>query len=477
MVQENFLWGGALAAHQFEGGWNADGKGPSVIDVMTAGAHGVPRKNTETIEPDTFYPNHEAIDFYHHYKEDIALFAEMGLKCLRTSIAWSRIFPNGDEEEPNEAGLAFYDKVFDELFAHGIEPVITLSHFEMPLHLAQACGGFRNRKVIDFFARFAETVFTRFKDKVTYWMTFNEINNQMDTDNPLFLWTNSGVKVAEGENSREVMFQVAHHELVASAKAVIIGKKINPDFQIGCMISHVPIYPYSCDPADIVAAQETMHQRFFFSDVHVRGTYPSYALKEFAREGYHIEMPAEDAAILREGTVDYVGFSYYMSTVVKHGVNHQSTDNVNGGLANSVENPYIQSSDWGWSIDPTGLRYTLNHLYERYQLPFFFVENGFGAIDQPETDGTIHDQERINYLRAHIEAWQKAVDYDGVDLIGYTPWGIIDLVSFTTGEMKKRYGMIYVDRDNAGHGTMARSKKDSFDWYQRVIATNGESLD
>ncbi|WP_312540984.1 6-phospho-beta-glucosidase [Enterococcus sp.] len=477
MVQENFLWGGALAAHQFEGGWNADGKGPSVIDVMTAGAHGVPREIHERIEPDTFYPNHEAIDFYHHYKEDIALFAEMGLKCLRTSIAWSRIFPNGDEEEPNEAGLAFYDNVFDELLKQGIEPVITLSHFEMPLHLAKEYGGFRNRKVIDFFAHFAETVFTRFKDKVTYWMTFNEINNQMDTDNPLFLWTNSGVKVADGENPREVMFQVAHHELVASAKAVTIGKKINPKFQIGCMISHVPIYPYSCDPADIVAAQETMHQRFFFSDVHVRGAYPSYALKEFAREGYHIEMPAEDAAILREGTVDYVGFSYYMSTVVKHGVNHQSTDNVNGGLANSVENPYIQSSDWGWSIDPDGLRYTLNNLYERYQLPLFIVENGFGAIDQPAADGAIHDQERINYLRAHIEALQKAVDYDGVALIGYTLWGIIDLVSFTTGEMKKRYGMIYVDRDNAGHGTMARSKKDSFDWYQRVIATNGESLD
>ncbi|WP_430612618.1 6-phospho-beta-glucosidase [Enterococcus sp. DIV0876] len=476
MVQPNFLWGGALAAHQFEGGWNADGKGPSVIDVMTAGAHGVPREITETIESDTFYPNHEAIDFYHHYKEDIALFAEMGLKCLRTSIAWSRIFPKGDETEPNEAGLAFYDDVFDELLKYGIEPVITLSHFEMPLHLAKNYGGFRNRQVIDFFAHFAETVFDRYKEKVSYWMTFNEINNQMDTENPLFLWTNSGVKVADDEDPREVMFQVAHHELVASAKAVIAGKKINPEFQIGCMISHVPIYPYSCDPADVMAAEEAMHQRFFFSDIHVRGYYPTYALKEFERKGYTIQMDPLDADILRQGTVDYIGFSYYMSTVVKCGVNHQTDAIVNGGLANSVENPYIKSSDWGWAIDPIGLRYTLNNLYERYQLPLFIVENGFGAVDHPEADGTIHDQERINYLRAHIEQLQKAVDYDGVELLGYTPWGIIDLVSFTTGEMKKRYGMIYVDRDNTGRGTMARSKKDSFEWYKQVIATNGDIL-
>ncbi|MFC0234160.1 6-phospho-beta-glucosidase [Vagococcus entomophilus] len=476
-MKKDFLWGGALAAHQFEGGWNADGKGPSVIDVMTAGAHGVPREITETIEKDKFYPNQEAIDFYHRYKEDVALFAEMGLKCLRTSIAWTRIFPNGDEATPNEAGLQFYDDLFDELLTHGIEPVITLSHFEMPLHLAKEYGGFRNRKVIDFFAKFAETCFMRYKDKVKYWMTFNEINNQMDTNNPIFLWTNSGVLVKEGERPKEVMYQVAHNELVASAKAVIIGKKINPDFQIGCMVSHVPIYPYSCNPKDIMAAEEAMHQRFFFADIHVRGVYPNYALKEFEREGYQLEIQEEDLQILKQGTVDYIGFSYYMSTVVKADKEQDNLgDVVNGGLSNSVDNPYIETSDWGWAIDPEGLRYALNRLYDRYQLPLFIVENGFGAIDVLEENHQIHDQNRIDYLSKHIESFMKAVDYDGVELMGYTPWGIIDLVSFTTGEMKKRYGMIYVDRDNEGKGSMKRYKKDSFDWYQQVIESNGESV-
>ncbi|WCL59392.1 6-phospho-beta-glucosidase BglA [Bacillus safensis] len=476
-LPKDFLWGGALAAHQFEGGWNEAGKGPSVVDVMTAGAHGVPRQITETIEEDKFYPNHEAIDFYHRYKEDIAMFAEMGLKCLRTSIGWSRIFPKGDEAEPNEAGLQFYDDVFNELLKHGIEPVITLSHFEMPLHLAREYGGFRSRKVAEYFTKFAEVCFNRYKDKVTYWMTFNEINNKMDVNNPLFLWTNSGVSVKEGENAKEVMYQAGHHELLASAWAVAKGKEINPDFQIGAMVSHVPIYPYSSNPEDVMLAEEYMRQRYFFPDVQVRGYYPSYALKEFEREGYHIPFEEGDEESLRKGKVDYLGFSYYMSTTVKSDtVSDHNGDIVNGALPHGVDNPYIKSSDWGWSIDPTGLRYTLNRFYDRYQIPLFIVENGFGAIDQVEEDGSIHDPERIQYLASHIEALKKAIEYDGVDLIGYTPWGIIDIVSFTTGEMKKRYGMIYVDRDNEGNGSMKRLKKDSFTWYQNVIATNGEEV-
>jgi len=476
-LPKDFLWGGALAAHQFEGGWNAGGKGPSVVDVLTAGEHGVARKITDTIEENEFYPNHEAIDFYHHYKEDIALFAEMGLKCLRTSIGWSRIFPKGDEATPNEEGLQFYDNVFDELLSNGIEPVITLSHFEMPLHLAREYGGFRNRKVVDYFVKFAEVVFNRYKDKVKYWMTFNEINNQMDVDNPLFLWTNSGVTIKDGENPKEVMYQTGHHELIASALAVSAGKKINPEFQIGAMVSHVPIYPFSSNPEDIMLAEEEMRQRYFFPDVHVRGVYPKYALKEFEREGYNIKFEEGDDEILRNGTVDYLGFSYYMSTTVKSDVVNDNTGNiVNGALRNGVENPYIKSSDWGWAIDPTGLRYTLNRFYDRYQIPLFIVENGFGAIDTISEDGSIHDPERIQYLKSHIEALEKAVEYDGVDLIGYTPWGIIDIVSFTTGEMKKRYGMIYVDRDNEGNGSMKRFKKESFNWYKKVIETNGEVL-
>jgi 6-phospho-beta-glucosidase len=474
---DDFLWGGAVAAHQFEGGWDAGGKGPNVTDVLTAGAHGVPRRLTDTIEVDTYYPNHIGVDFYNHYREDIALFAEMGLKCFRTSISWARIFPKGDETEPNEEGLAFYDAVFDELLKHNIEPVITLSHFELPLHLAREYGGFRNRKLVDFFARFAEVCFTRYQHKVKYWMTFNEINNQMDTDNWLFLWTNSGVLVGPDENAREVMFQTGHHELLASAKAVAIGHAINPALRIGAMVSHIPIYPFSCHPDDVMAAEVAMRQRWFFPDVQARGAYPTYALKEFEREGYNIVREPGDDAILAAGTVDYMGFSYYMSATVQANAVPVQTSAIGAGAGrNSVPNPHIKSSEWGWPIDPEGLRYTLNIFNDRYQLPMFIVENGFGDIDVIQPDGTIDDQPRIDYLKAHIEAIRTAVTEDGVDLMGYTPWGIIDLISFTTGEMKKRYGMIHVDRDNEGNGTLARTRKKSFQWYQQVIASNGADV-
>ena len=475
---KDFLWGGALAAHQFEGGWDQGGKGPSVADVMTAGAAGKPREITKTVEEGKFYPNHEAIDFYNRYKEDVALFAEMGLNSLRTSINWTRIFPKGDEAEPNEAGLQFYDDLFDELLKNGIEPVITLTHFEMPLHLAQTYGGFRNRKVVDLFVKFAEVVFERYKNKVKYWMTFNEINNMMDYTNPIFLWTNVGVQVEEGENAKEVMYTAAHHVLLASALSVKIGREINPDFQIGAMVSHVPVYPLTAHPKDVMLAEESMHLRYFFPDVQVRGYYPNYTLKEFERDGLNIPIQEADAEILAQGKVDYLGFSYYMSNVVDHKDenNDDEAANVHGKIPYQVDNPYLKASDWGWTIDPVGLRYTLNRFWDRYQIPLFIVENGFGAIDTVEEDGSIHDEARISYLREHIKQMGIAIDHDGVELMGYTPWGIIDIVSFTTGEMKKRYGMIYVDRDNEGNGTMERSKKDSFDWYKKVIESNGKDL-
>jgi 6-phospho-beta-glucosidase len=472
---KKFLWGGAVAAHQVEGGWNKGGKGPSVADVMTAGAHGVPRRITDGILEGENYPNHEAIDFHGHYKEDIALFAEMGFKCFRTSIAWTRIFPKGDELEPNEEGLKFYDDMFDELLKYGIEPVITLSHFEMPYHLVKEYGGWRNRKVIEFFVRYASTVMERYKNKVKYWMTFNEINNQKNTLNPLFAWTCSGIDFKEDENREEVMYQAVHHELLASALVVKKGHEINPDFKIGCMCSFVPIYPFSCNPDDMMLQVESMHDRYFFADVHCRGHYPAYALKEWSRKGYNIKMESGDAEILAQGTVDYLGFSYYMSDAVKSGVDTEDKDSVVGS-SSSVKNPYVKASDWGWQIDPVGLRYSLNLLYERYELPLFIVENGFGAIDVRETDGSCNDDYRMDYLRSHIKEMEKAIELDGVDLMGYTPWGCIDCVSFTTGEMKKRYGFIYVDKDNEGNGTLARSKKKSFDWYKKVIASNGEEL-
>ena len=472
----DFLWGGACAANQFEGAWDAAGKGPSVSDMCTNGTHTQPKWVTRTVHPDRLYPSHEAIDFYHRYKEDIALFAEMGWNVFRLSINWGRIFPNGDDAEPNEEGLLFYDRLFDELKKYNSEPVITLSHFEMPYHLVKAYGGWRSRKLVDFFVRYAETVMNRYKNKVKYWMTFNEVNNQGTSYVPWTSWTNSGIIYREDEDVQTVLQQAVHYEMVASAKAVKLGHEINPDFKIGCMCAFVPFYPYSCDPNDVMTAAECMHERFYFADVQVRGHYPAFAKKEWERKGYHIHMEPDDEKTLAEGKVDYLGFSYYMSNAVKADVVKDTAASLDGGSPNSVKNPYVNASDWGWQIDPVGLRYALVTMYERYEIPLFIVENGFGAIDKLEPDGTCHDPYRIEYLKAHIEQMKKAVEEDGVDLMGYTPWGCIDLVSFTTGELKKRYGFIYVDKNDDGSGSGKRYKKDSFAWFRNVIKTNGAEL-
>ncbi|SFH86103.1 6-phospho-beta-glucosidase [Pisciglobus halotolerans] len=470
---KEFLWGGAVAAHQVEGAWNEDGKGVSIADVMTAGANGVARKITEGVLEGENYPNHQAIDFYHHYKEDIQLFKELGLKAFRTSINWTRIFPLGDESEPNEAGLQFYDDLFDELLANGIQPVITLSHFEVPYHLYETYGGFRNKQVIDFFVHYAQTVMMRYKDKVKYWMTFNEINNQADGQHNLHTWTNSAIRFEEGENKEEITFQAGLNELIASAKVVKLGHEINPDFQIGCMMAYVPVYPYSCRPEDLMASVKVMNRRFFYSDIHVRGKIPSYARKYWQQKGYTIEISEKEESALLEGKVDYVGFSYYMSGAVTTLEDVQGEPVQEYPGAKMVNNPYVTASDWGWQIDPVGLRYTLNIIYERYNLPMFIVENGFGAYDKLE-DGKIHDPYRVEYLQKHIDQMALAVNVDGVELLGYTPWGIIDIVSFGTGEMEKRYGFIYVDKDNQGNGTLARRKKDSFEWYKQLIKNQTE---
>ena len=470
-MNKEFLWGGAVAAHQLEGGYKEGGKGLSITDVMTAGAHGVPRRITDGIIEGEIYPNHEAIDFYHKYKEDVALFAEMGFKCFRTSISWPRIFPNGDELEPNEEGLKFYDDLFDEMLKYGIKPVVTLSHFEMPYYLAKKYDGFRSRECVDFFVRFATACFERYKDKVEYWMTFNEINNQTAIENEFGIYTCSGVRFREDDNREELMYQVVHNEFVASALAVAAGHKINPNVKIGCMLACVPIYPYSCNPDDMMQSVEQMHQRYMFTDVMVRGYYPSYVKKYLEKHNLNIVMEPGDEEILRNGCVDYIGLSYYMSSVTKFG-----DGEVRAGVQNCVTNPYIKASDWGWPIDPVGLRYSLNVLYERYQVPLFIVENGFGAYDKLSEDGKYHDDYRVEYLRKHIEQLKKAVDEDGVDLIGYTVWGCIDVVSYGTGEMEKRYGFIHIDKDNKGQGTLRRARKESFNWYKKVIASNGEEL-
>ncbi len=473
---KDFLWGGAVAAHQLEGGWDKGGKGPSIIDVVTGGAHGVSRRITDGVLPGEYYPNHEAIDFHGHYKEDIKLFAEMGFKCFRTSIAWTRIFPKGTESEPCEEGLQFYDDMFDEMLKYGIEPVITLSHFEMPYHLAKEYDGWMSREVVDFFVKYSMTVIERYQHKVKYWMTFNEINNQANTSNDIFGWTCSGVKYTTKEKPEEAMYQVAHHQFVASAMVVKQAHELKPDLKVGCMIAMVPFYPYSSKPEDVILAEVSMRDRYYFGDVMARGQYPNYAKRMWANKGYDIKVLPGDDEILAAGKVDYVGFSYYMSNTVNSEVNNSVSESVDGSGLHSIKNPYLKASDWGWQIDPIGLRYSLTALYERYQLPLFIVENGFGAVDVVEENGEINDDYRIDYLRSHIEEMNKAINEDGVELWGYTPWGCIDLVSFTTGEMKKRYGFIYVDKHDDNTGTLERSRKKSFYWYKDVISTNGEKL-
>lgn len=473
---QEFLWGGAVAAHQVEGGYNKGGKGISIADVMTAGTHTISRKITDGVIEGLNYPNHEAINFYENYKEDIRLFAEMGYKCFRTSIAWTRIFPKGDESTPNEDGLKFYDDLFDELLKYNIEPVITLSHFEMPYHLVKNYGGWRNRKLIDFFVNFCEVVMNRYKDKVKYWMTFNEINNQSITTNPIYAFTNSGIIYEEQEDKEEVMYQAVHYEFVASAKVVKIGHEINPEFKIGCMVAAMPSYPYSCNPEDMIKFVESNREQLMFTDVHVRGHYPRHTLKLWERKNYNLDITEEDKKILKEGIVDFIGCSYYLTTVVTADKTMKTTGNDSAGKADVVENPYLKISDWGWNIDPVGLRFYLNQLYNKYELPIFIVENGFGAEDVLKSDNTVDDDYRIEYLASHIREMKNAIEIDGVDVIGYTVWGCIDPVSFTTGEMKKRYGFIYVDKNNDGSGTLKRYKKKSFDWYKNVIKFNGEIL-
>lgn len=480
----NFLWGGATAANQYEGGYLSGGKGPSTLDAITGGIHDSPRMITYQtkegtiervtrnqslpegaigyIDEETYYPSHVATDFYHHYKEDIALFAEMGFKCFRLSISWARICPKGTKEV-NEEGLAFYDRVFDELLANNIEPVVTINHFDIPMYLADTVDGWSDRQTIDNFLFFCETIFKRYKEKVTYWMTFNEINF-------LRSWTQIGIH----QNDSQTKYQAAHHLFVASAKAVLLWKKINPNFQIGMMVAYIPSYPLSCRPEDVLAALQFNREQEFYIDVQVRGYYPAHKLKQFEREGITIKKEAGDDELLSEGTVDYIGFSYYMSTVAT--ATPENVTYVGGNQMPAVKNPYLEESEWGWGIDPVGLRISLSALYDRYHVPLFIVENGFGAVDIVEADGTIQDDYRIAYFQKHIQAMKEAVTLDGVDLIGYTTWGCIDLVSAGTGEMKKRYGFIHVDMDDNGHGTLKRTKKKSFDWYKKVIASNGEEL-
>ena len=462
---KNFVWGGAVAANQCEGAYQEDGKGLSVQDVLPRGIRG-----SRTKLPTEENLKLEAIDFYHRYPQDIKMFAEMGFKVFRTSIAWSRIFPKGDEEQPNEAGLEFYDRVFEECRKYGIEPLVTLSHYETPLYLAETYNGWTDRRMIGFYERYVRTVFKRYRGKVKYWLTFNEINSLLHAP-----FMSGGIANMQGLTEQD-LYQAAHHELVASALATKIGHEMMPDAMIGCMILSMPTYPLTPSPDDVIAAMDAEHRNYFYGDVHVRGKYPGYMKRYFREHGIQIQFAPEDEEILKN-TVDFVSFSYYMSVCATSDPEKQKKGL--GNLLGGVPNPTLKASDWGWQIDPKGLRYVLNMFYDRYQKPLFIVENGLGAVDVLNEDEngnkTVEDDYRIQYLKDHLIQVGEAVQ-DGVEIMGYTSWGCIDVVSASTAELKKRYGYIYVDRNDDGTGTMERYKKKSFYWYQKVIESNGEVL-
>ncbi len=464
---DGFLWGGAVAANQCEGAFNEDGKGLSTQDVTPQGIKG-PR----TKEPTPDNMKLIGIDFYHRYKDDIKLFAEMGFKVFRTSIAWSRIFPNGDEKEPNEKGLQFYDDLFDELLKYGIEPLVTISHYETPLNLSIKYDGWINRDMISFYERYVRTIFNRYGEKVKYWLTFNEINSVLHEP-----FLSGGIYTDKSKLKKQDLYQAVHHELVASALATKIGHEMIPDSKIGCMVLSMPMYPLTSNPDDVIAAMKSDHMNTFFGDMHVRGEYPGYMKRYFKENDIQIKMGEGDEELLKNHTVDFVSFSYYMSSC--EAADRTKAQAGEGNLMGGVTNPYLKQSEWGWAIDPQGLRYVLNQFYDRWQKPLFIVENGLGAVDElvTEPDGTktVLDDYRINYLRDHLLQVKEAVE-DGVPVMGYTSWGCIDLVSASTAELKKRYGFIYVDRNDDGTGTLNRYKKKSFDWYKNVIATNGENL-
>lgn len=470
--RSDFLWGGATAANQLEGAYNEDGKGLTIADISPGGKLRMPlmfsgEMPLEIDESKYTYPNHKGIDFYHRYKEDIALFAEMGFKTFRMSISWARIFPNGNDETPNEAGLQFYENVIDELLKYNIEPTITISHYETPLHLVKEYGGWKNKELIGFFEKYARTILERFGKKVTYWMTFNEINTGIMGS----FFSTAMQKATETEN-----FQALHNQFVASSLATKIAKEINPNIQMGCMSVYATMYAYDSDPANVQATQEKSRMfNYFCNDLQVRGEYPTYALAYFENKGIELERTEEELALIKAHTVDYLSFSYYMSATVSIKAEHQD-EKSHGNFFGGVKNPFLKASEWGWEIDPVGLRIALCDLYGRYGVPLYISENGLGAIDVPDANFVINDDYRIDYLEKHMAEMKKAVVLDGVDLMAYTPWGCIDLVSASTGEMSKRYGFIYVDLDDDGNGDMSRYKKKSFDWYKEVIATNGAEI-
>ena len=473
-LRKDFLWGGSIAAHQCEGAWNVDGKGIGIMDLVTSGSYEVPREICKDIEDGKRYPSHEGIDFYHRFKDDIALFGEMGFKALRISIDWSRIYPNGDDEEPNKKGIEYYQSVVDELLKNGIEPIVTLYHFEMPVNLVRKYGSWTNRKVIDFYLKYCKTMFEALKGKVKYWVTFNEMNHidPQTEASDIFTYIIAGLKFSEMVEKKQTLATIGYNMTLAGVKAVELAHEIDPNNKVGCVFGLKPVYPINCNPVNVMNAFKEMDRDFYQIDAMCNGCFPKYKLKEYKDSDIQLEISNEDKESFYNGKLDFIGLNYY-STSVAH---YEGDDNGEETLFGGVQNPYLEKSKWGWSIDPIGLRYLLNYVYRRYELPIIVSENGLGAMDKVEADGSINDDYRIDYLNQHLIQLKKAAEEDGVECFGYLMWGPIDLVSATTGEMKKRYGFIYVDKQDDGTGDYSRKKKKSFDWYKEVIESNGESL-
>ncbi|MDT2757612.1 family 1 glycosylhydrolase [Enterococcus asini] len=474
-LASDFLWGGSIAAHQCEGSWQVGNKGPGIMDLVTKGSRDCERQITSEIQPELNYPSHEGIDFYNQYETDIQLFKEMGFTALRLSIDWARIFPNGDEEVPNRKGLAFYEKVIDTLLANGIEPIVTLYHFEMPKYLVDHYGAWGNRRVIDLYLHYCETVMRFFNGKVHYWVTFNEMNHldPKSEQSDIFTYMIAGVKYSDMALPVQELAQIGYNMTLASVKAVALGHELNPKNRIGCVFGFNPIYAYDCRPENILKAFLENDRDYYQSDAMCFGNFPKYKIKEYETWNIQLKREIADEAAFANGKLDFIGLNYYLSSVSKSEFERKETESLFGG----VQNPYLEQSKWGWGIDPMGIRYVMNYLYRRYQLPILITENGLGAVDCLEADGSIHDEYRMSYLAKHIEQVKKAVTEDYVECLGYLSWAPIDLISASTGEMSKRYGFIYVDLDDWGKGSFKRLKKDSFYWYQRVIASNGEILD
>ena len=474
--REDFLWGGATAANQCEGGFDKGGRGLANVDVAPYGKDRLAvitgKMKMFDFDKEHFYPSKDAIEMYSYYKEDIKLFAEMGFKVYRMSIAWSRIFPKGDEDKPNEEGLKFYEDVFKECLKYNIKPLVTITHFDCPMHLIKEYGGWKNRKVIKFYENLCHAIFNRYKGLVEYWLTFNEINMILHAP-----FMGAGLYFEEGENEEEIKYQASHHELVASAIATKIAHEVDKNNKVGCMLAAGIYYPYSSKPEDVLAAQQKNDEMYFFVDIQARGKYPNYALKKFERENLNIKIEKEDLELLKKYTVDFISFSYYSTRCAAFDMGKHAKGHEKDNIMKDIKNPELKQTDWGWTVDPLGLRITLNDIYDRYQKPMFIVENGLGAYDKVDKNGYVEDYYRIDYLREHIKNMKDAVEIDGVDLLGFTTWGPIDLVSAGTGEMTKRYGFIYVDRDDFGNGTLKRSRKKSFYWYKKVIESNGEDLE